>query len=355
MAQPTLTAQFLQMLPLLLPLVALGGLGLATTRRACATIAPWLPALALLLQFGRLESLDLDSVLLGSRLLFDSTAITAASVAALLFLVTGTLNRRRLGNSPGEAAGFLLAWIGVLTLCLAGDLLLYLAGTAVAGYAMLVLSALSRRAITTLSAAALATMLLIGGLAMLELATLLVEAGASSFFDEAAGNLAAMRGELLVELCLILGYAGTVALALVAPIWLAGSSAPSLDKISLMPGWLAIGIGGLLGRARIEAQTAFEDGLAEWVIEMAWAVPLAVLLFFLPAILHVVRRWLLQIGLLAGRASAVIAGLPSKPQSFSRPWQRWIRDLEARLVDWTAATSLLVLVALVLVLATAWN
>lgn len=223
-------------LPLALPLMLVGLLAVAMLWRRPLPLllarVPWLPASALLLLPAASGVIDLDGVLMGSRWLLDGLARALTLVTAVLFLVLGLANRGPLTASPGVAVCFLLAWTGVLTLCLTGDLLLYLAGAAIAGLAMLGLTLRLGHLASPTRAAAVAAALLAGDLALLELATLLVEAGPGSHYGDAAATLAAMRGGWLTEFCLTLG----VGLRLTLPAAVLYWSADRAAALRVLPG-----------------------------------------------------------------------------------------------------------------------
>jgi len=335
-------------LPFALPLLLVLLLGAAMLWRrplpALLAAAPWMPAGALLLLLPATSgAIDLDIVLMGSRWLLDGPGRALALAAASLFLVLGLVNRWALAASPGVTVCFLLAWTGVLTLCLTGDLLLYLAGAAVAGLAMLGLTVSLGQLTAPRRAAAVAAALLAGDLALLELATLLVEAGPGSQYGDAAATLAAMRGDWLVECCLKLGVGLRLALPFAVLYWGADRSA----ALRALPGWLAIAAGsGFMGWRLVAAAVA--EPLARWVMGLAWALALLPLVLALPAVFRAAAAVGARLGPWAAvprdRAAQWLEGIGAAGS------RRALRQAEARLTSWPLAMSLLVLVAAVLLM-----
>lgn len=330
-------------LPLLVSLALLLGIAAWPRRSAALAVVPWVPISAASLLIASPTTLGLEHVLVGSRALLDEPSRWATAVAAVLFLALGLANRRWLAGSPGAAACFLLAWAGVQAQCLAGEQLLYLAGASTAGYAMLALTRAARPEMASWQVAAIAALLLAGDLALLELATLVAEAGPGLSYTEAAATLAGLRGRPLAELCLALGFAGRIAIVGAIVVW---SRQPHGAALRLLPGWLAIGLCSMLGRARIADRPPDHDAwLAPWSAELVGALPLLLLALALPGALRRGAAVLEEVGRVAAYIRDRMAGALLPAGRLRSSVRLALDTVEDRLGRWAMATSLLVLFA----------
>jgi len=331
------------------PLVMVLALAVAALRRRAwpmvGAASPWVPASVLLLLFPLAPgTVGLDAVLLGSQLALDAPSIALALGGAVLFVALGYVNRGHLAASEGSVACFLLAWAGALAQSLAGDLLLYLTGAATAGLAMLALTVSLWDSFSPWRASGVAAALLAGDLALLELATLLVEGGSGSHYRVAAATLAGLRGDWLVEFCVVLGLGLRVALPLALLRW----SDDRVAALQVLPGWLAVAACSVLASWRL-APAGLETttgALTSWTAVAAWALLLLPVLFLLPAALRLAATCGARVGEWAALLrNAAVLRIDRAGHADSH---RFLSGLEARLTGWPLAMSLLVVFAVVL-------
>jgi len=339
--------EFLLYAVLSLPAFALALIAVGAWRSRASVAGgamPWITATGVLLIAAAAGSIELNGVMLGSGLLLDVQARWLAATCAVLFTILGLLHRRRLVESPGSSALFLLAWMGVLASCLSNELLLFLAGTAVAGYALLGFALTGWQPGRSSRVAALATALIAGDLALLELATLLVEVRSGSFFANAADTLRGMRGQLLVELCLTLGIAVRLAVPLAILAW-GRDEGPGL--LRTLPGWLSIALFSLLGGWRLASGTGGVS-VAAWIADLLWTIPVLLVLLILPRLLGYGAAAMARVGeITTGLRDFAIGALPR----LNLPRLRaLLLDAESRLTSWSLATSLLVIFAAALLI-----
>jgi len=293
-------------------------------------------------------TVDWDIVLLGSQLQLDTATRIATAVASALFVAFGLQQRRRLAESPGVTAAFLLCWAGVLTQCLSAELLLFLTAAAVAGYSMLAVTIATARPTpeqTLGSAAAIAFVLVLGDLALLELATLLVEVRVGSLYRIAAETLTGMRGQTLVELCIALGLAARLTLPLAVLYWGRGEMA-ALRQTSF--GWFAVAACSVLASWRLAPGGADSGAIPPWIAELAWVMPLLPVVLFLPAAMRGLLRGIDAFGRTTSSVQSAVLGL--LPRTDIDSASATLRGVEARLLRWSTATSALILLAIVLFL-----
>jgi hypothetical protein len=146
-----------------------------------------------------------------------------------------------------------------------------------------------------------------------------------------------------VELCLVLGFAGRIAIVGVIVVF---SPAPRGSWLRVLPGWLAIGLCSVLGRARIaERPPAHDAWLAPWSAELVWALPLLVLALALPRALQSGTAMLGEVGGMAAGIRDRTATALRRVRRSRAAVRAAFDTVEARLGRWAVATSLLVLLA----------
>lgn len=337
---------FLLYVVLGLPVIAIALTATGAWRRYGAVVGgavPWLATAGLLIVAMTPGEIEMSGVMLGSGLLLDTPSRWLVAICALLFTILGLSHRRRLVESAGASASFLLAWLGTLACCLTGELLLFLAGTAAAGYALLAFALNSWQPNSGSRVAALAAMLLAGDLAMLELATLLVEVRTGSFFGVAAETLAGMRGQGLVELCLALGIAAPLAIPAAILVWKRDED-PGL--VATLPGWLAIAFCSMLAGWRLTTGAGDEASISPWLSEVTWTLPTLLLLLVLPRLLSSGDYAIDRLGrVTADLRDAAVGALPKPEVSRLRSS---LRGAESRMTSWLLAMSILVMLAAIL-------
>lgn len=190
---------------LLPPLVLAGLLIWQRLTASVGVLAPWaaLPALLAGLTAPIVE-LELPGLLLGSRLMLDPIGKPVLAVLGLLWLAAGWLPGRRTWDR-GQLLLFLLAMTGSLTLAVAGDLVVFLLASTLAGYALYGLAARER------GAAILIGLLLLSDLILFELLLLLIKQGAGlSLSAELPGH--AIHSSALLLALAVLGFGVKAAL-----------------------------------------------------------------------------------------------------------------------------------------------
>jgi hypothetical protein len=236
-------------------------------------------------------TLTLDSILLGSTLVFDGASLAASTIAALLLVALALTQSVSLRRSIAARITFALAGIAMLLQCLAGEMLLFLAAGAVLGYALLALGLTGPRRLTRQHAIAAAALLVAGDLALLELAMLLAKSGAARTFADAGGTLAAVRGDPLAEFCLVLGIGSRLGL----PALCLRAGQESRARLALLPGWLLLAAGAVAGAVRLSCAGDFAVSCAAPLGSVLWWVPvLALIAWLLP-------RWIPALLTAAGR------------------------------------------------------
>lgn len=310
------------------------------------SLVPWVALLGVITVAVPTGGIEWPGVMLGSGLVFDNASRLSAALCALLFLALGLIHRRRIVESPETAACFLSAWTGVIVQCLTGEMLLFLAAAATSGYSMLGFTLAASRPDRPLRIAAIATVMLAGDLALLELATLLVEVRTGSFYPVAAETLSGMRGQPLVELCIALGLAARLTLPFVVILWARTSKA---TLVKTLPGWLALAACSVLASWRLAPGSPGDGLTAPWITELAWALPLLPVVLALPYALARMLDGMDGIGRLAAGLRNIATGLLPRPELKDLP--SVFRGIEARLISWPTAMSALVLLALALLVA----
>lgn len=165
-------------------------------------LAPWATLPALLAGLSAPPTtLELPGLLLGSNLLLDPVGKAFLAVFALLWLSGGWLAGEQL-RTRGHALLFLLAMAGTFALAVAGDLVVLLLASTVAGYALYGLAAGQR------GAGALMRLLVLSDLLVFELLLLVVKAGAGLSLaaapDAALG--AALGASPTLPVLIVLGF-----------------------------------------------------------------------------------------------------------------------------------------------------
>jgi hypothetical protein len=231
-----------------------------------------------------------DSVLLGTALQVDGAGLVSvvAVFALWLTLALACLPTLRASLAARSALGFVL--LGALLQVLAGELLLFLTGGAVAGYAMLALSLAGPRALTVFHALAATLLVLVGDLALLELVMLLAKYAPDLSYGSAGTVLEKTLQDGLALFCLVLGFGSRLALpALCIP-----EGRSSAANVATLPGWLLLGMCSTLGAVRlfcvgsVGASCAAPGTIVLWWVPVlaaiAWQLPRAV-----PGLVRLVR------------------------------------------------------------------
>jgi len=286
-----------------------------------------------------------DIVLLGSTLSLDAAApgIIAVALAVSLVLALACRHSLRTSLAARIAFGFVLA--GALTQVLAGELLLFLTGGAIVGYAMLALSLAGPRALTRFHALAAALLIVTGDLALLELVMILAKSSADlSYFGAGAVLGKALEGSL-ARFCLVLGFGSRLALvALCVP-----EGRSSAANIATLPGWVLLGACSTVGAIRLFCAGDFAASCAAPGVFVLWWVPvLALLAWQLP---RAVPRWLRLLdaaGAATGRLRDTLYALPaSGVRTAGRHLATSAMRSERRLTQWPVAMGLFLLLVIV--------
>lgn len=285
-----------------------------------------------------------DIVLLGTTLQIDTPTLgISAAVLVLCFaLAVACLKSLRASMAARIALAFVL--VGALTQVLAGELLLFLTGGAVVGYAMLALSLAGPRALTRFHALAAALLIVTGDLALLELVMLLAKTSADVSFSGAGEVLAKTLEDDLARFCLILGFGSRLALpALCIP-----EGRSSAANIATLPGWLLLGFCSTAGAVRLFCSGDFGARCAAPGLFMLWWVPLlAVLAWQLPRAVPVCLRLARGAGTGATRLRDALQARPSSAfDAASRRLARSATLSEKRLTQWPVAMALFLLLIL---------
>ena len=232
-------------------------------------------------------SLPADSVLLGTALVVDGAAMVSALAVLALWLTLAIACLPTLRASPAAriALGFVL--LGGLLQVLAGELLLFLTGGAVIGYAMLALSLAGPRALSAFHALAAMLLVLAGDLALLELVMLLAKYAQDLSYSGAGAVLEKTLKDGLALFCLVLGFGSRLALvALCVP-----EGRSSAANIATLPGWLLLGLCSTVGAVRLFCAGGFGISCAAPGTIVLWWVPvLAVIAWQLPRAVPVLVR-----------------------------------------------------------------
>jgi NADH:ubiquinone oxidoreductase subunit 2 (subunit N) len=228
---------WLPLIAIAIPLLIASLLGMPRLRAVVASIAALAAVPALLIAMSVPDTgLALPVVLLGSSLELDAIGRPFLFAVALLWLTAGVLGRAGL-RSQGAALLYLLAMSGTFAMALAGDLLLFLLGSTVSGYALYGL--LGGRG----GAQALVRLLVLSDLMLFESLLLLVYAGTGLEFASLPQSIAAAQDNGLLLILFLIGF-GAKAGLLGVHYWLAPSisSARHEQRLALMAFVLTAGL-----------------------------------------------------------------------------------------------------------------
>ncbi len=228
---------WLPLIAIVIPLLIASLLAMPRLRAVVASIAAWAAAPALLIAVSAPDTgLALPVVLLGSSLELDAIGRPFLFAVALLWLTAGVLGRAGL-RSTGTALLYLLAMSGTFAMALAGDLLLFLLGSTVSGYALYGLLGGSG------GAQALVRLLVLSDLMLFESLLLLVYAGNGLEFASLPQSIAAAQDNGLLLILFLLGF-GAKAGLLGVHYWLAPSisSARPEQRLALIAFVLTAGL-----------------------------------------------------------------------------------------------------------------
>lgn len=285
-----------------------------------------------------------DTVLLGTSLVVDGAAlISALAVLALwLTLALACLPTLRASLAARIALGFVL--LGALLQVFAGELLLFLTGGAVVGYAMLALSLAGPRALTPFHALAAMLLVLAGDLALLELVMILDKYAQDLSYSGAGAVLEKTLKDGLALFCLVLGFGSR--LALVALCVHEGRS--SAANIATLPGWLLIGMSSTVAAVRLFCAGGFSASCAAPGTIVLWWVPvLAVIAWQLPRAVPLLLRGVRAVGRGAARLRDTVFDYQvSAVRSARRHATRSALLTEKSLTRWPVAMGLFLLLLL---------
>ncbi len=167
---------FLLLLIIIVPLLLTLGVVVRVTQRVSIKLAPWaaVPALlaGLLLNDGKLQ---LPGMLINSYLLFDSTGRLFLLMSAMLWLATGLLHQAHPGTvyAQQKIVFKLLAMTGCFLMPLAGDVLLFMTATTLAGYSLYGLLAQEKNRSTREAVNVMLVVLVVSDIVLFELLQLL--------------------------------------------------------------------------------------------------------------------------------------------------------------------------------------
>jgi hypothetical protein len=214
-----------------------------------------------------------DIVLLGARAGVDAMTWWFLAVVAALLLTLAVTCGPTLRDSRGARIAFAFVVVGALVQCIARDMLTFLSGGAILGYAMLAFAMTGARVLTSLHALAAALLLVVGDLALLELVMLLHKSAMALSFADAGGVLAKVAEEPLAQFCLVLGFGSRVALvALCVP-----EGRSSAANIATLPGWVLLGVCAAAGALRLSCGGLPAFACAKPLAAALWSVPLLAL------------------------------------------------------------------------------
>ncbi len=228
---------WLPLIAIAIPLLIASLLAMPRLRAVVASIAAWAAAPALLIAVIAPDTgLALPVVLLGSSLELDAIGRPFLFAVAVLWLTAGVLGRAGL-HSAGTALLYLLAMSGTFAMALAGDLLLFLLGSTVSGYALYGLLGGSG------GAQVLVRLLVLSDLMLFESLLLLVYAGNGLEFASLPQSIAAAQDNGLLLILFLLGF-GAKAGLLGVHYWLAPSisSARPEQRLALIAFVLTAGL-----------------------------------------------------------------------------------------------------------------
>lgn len=289
-------------------------------------------------------NLPADTVLLGTALHVDGAALVSAGAVLALWLTLAMACLPTLRASPAARIAFGLVLPGGLLQVLAGELLLFLTGGAVIGYAMLALSLAGPRALTAFHALAAMLLILAGDLALLELVMLLAKNAPDLSYRGAGAVLAKTLQDGLALFCLVVGFGSRLALAaLCVP-----EGRSSAANIATLPGWLLLGLCSTVGAVRLFCAGGFGAACAAPGTVVLWWVPvLAVIAWQLPRAVPVLVRRVRA----AGRNTARLRDTLFNSQvtalrSATRYATRSTLLTEKRLTRWPVAMGLFLLLLL---------
>ncbi len=284
---------WLPLIAIAVPLLIASLLALPRLRALVAIVAAWAAAPALLIAVSAPDTgLALPTVLLGSSLELDATGRPLLFAVAVLWLTAGVLGRAGL-HRAGTALLYLLAMSGTFAMTLAGDLLLFLLGSTVSGYALYgLLGGLG-------GARMLVRLLVLSDLMLFEALLLLVSAGISLEFANLPQAMAGATDSGLLLVLLLLGF-GAKAGLLGVHYWLAPclSSARPEQRLALIAFVLTA---GLLPWTRLLA-----PGAIDWPEAAAPLQWLALATAGFALALGLLQR---RLGALAGHSVMAMSGL----------------------------------------------
>lgn len=286
-------------------------------------------------------------ILLG--VVFRSDAATAwllGAIAVLLsVLAAACLPSLRVSRAARIALA--LVAVGAVTQVIAGELLLFLTGSAVMGYAMLALGLAGPRALTRLHALAAAILLIASDLALLELVMLLDKYADGLSYADAGAAMEKVRGDALARFCLVVGFGSRV--ALVAMCIPEGRS--SAANIATLPGWVLIGFCAAIGAVRLDCPDGLTLRCAEPLLDVLWWVPLlAVLAWQLPRAAPRLIRAVQAAGNLSSALRCAVLRVLSGLQPLRERAPETLLRMESRGGSWAVAMAAMVLLLLSLVL-----
>jgi hypothetical protein len=242
--------------------------------------------------------------------------------------------------------------IGAITQVFAGELLLFLTGSAVLGYAMLALALAGPRALTRLHALAAAILLIASDLALLEMVMLLDKYAENLTYAGAGAAFGKVSGDLLGRFCLVVGFGSRVALvALCIP-----EGRSSSANIATLPGWVLLGVCATAGAIRLACEGSLSLQCAGSFIDVLWWVPvLAVLAWQLPRTVPQLLKAVNSVGGLSSRIRSAMLQLIAPLRPLSERVPGIMLRMESTGSAWAVAMGAMVILALlfVLVLATA--
>lgn len=290
-------------------------------------------------------NLSLPIVLLGSGLVLDLAAATLMAIAAVLFALLGVSCRRALAVSLAARIAFVVAVAGAATQLLAAELLLFLTGGAMLGYAVLALALTGLRPLKDSHALSVAMLLVAGDLALLELVMLLAKAAPDLGYAQAGPSLGDLLKEPLGAFCLVLGFGSRVSLvALCVP----ASTRVGAD-FALLPGWLLLGLCASAGALRLTCAGAFGFVCAAPLQPVLWwIVPLALVAWQLPRLAPRAIALARRAGTWSARRRDESAGMLAAIERATIGLPQALARIEARLTTWPVAMGGSVVLALVI-------
>lgn len=284
-------------------------------------------------------NIHLRSLLLGSELRLDAAAIASLAAVVLLSALLWRSSHRSLYTATGARIAFGLALFGALVQMLAGELLLFMAGGTVLGFAMLALGLSKPGALAPANAKSIALLLVASDLALLELVMLLAKTAPDVTYSQAETAFAKTSGDALLQFCFVLGFGSRLAL----PVLCVSAYGRSAASVALLPGWLIVGVCSAVGAGRLACANSVGSCRDAPLLSLLWGIPLLVLLAWqLPRLIPAVQDRFDQLGCRATQAHNNAMRALQRLATAGAAAPRLIAEAEARLTDWPVAMGVLV-------------